>query len=138
MAMPEWVANYIGIPFAGRGRNRKGVDCYGLVYLVAREQFGAELPRYDEDYPTALDRAEVGALVSGEITSRWKEIDRGDERIGDVTLFRMVGEPCHVGIVVEPVGHLMLHCPRGANTCLERYHSTKWSRRIEGFFRYVG
>ena len=136
--IPNWVANYVGIPFADRGRDRKGVDCYGLVYLVARERFGAELPRYDEDYPTALDREEVGALVSGEIRSRWSEVAAGRERIGDVALFRMVGEPCHVGIVVEPAGHLMLHCARGANACVERYRSPKWSRRIEGFFRYAG
>lgn len=136
MELPGWVAGYIGIPFADHGRDRMGVDCYGLIYLVVREQFGMELPRYDEDYPTALDRAEVSALVSGEIKARWREIVVGNELVGDVALFRMMGVPCHVGLVVEPSRRLMIHCPRGANACLQCYQGPKWAHRLDGFFRH--
>jgi cell wall-associated NlpC family hydrolase len=42
--IPNWAAQYVGLPFRDKGRARTGLDCYGLVVLVLREQFGVEVP----------------------------------------------------------------------------------------------
>lgn len=68
--MTEWVNAYVGIPYVANGADRTGVDCYGLLRLVAREQFGSELPEwYCPDDPLLRTRH----LTRGADTCGWKE-----------------------------------------------------------------
>ena len=129
---PAWCANYIGLPFKSLGRDRSGLDCWGMVYLVYREVFGREVPPYAE-YADAYDTEEVGALIRGEIVTRWREVS--PEKLGDVILLRVRGEPCHVGVVVAH--GKFLHSFEGTQSCVERYDGLKWRRRIMGFYRYA-
>ena len=130
---PAWCADYVGLPFKSLGRTRAGLDCWGLVHVVYREAFGIEVPRYGE-YADAYDIEEVGALVRGEIVTRWREVS--PERLGDVVLLRVRGQPCHVGVTVAH--GKFLHAFEGTRSCVERYDGLKWSRRIMGFYRYAG
>jgi len=41
----EWANDYVGIPFKWGGYDRQGTYCYGLVWMVLREQFGIDLPQ---------------------------------------------------------------------------------------------
>src|SRR5262249_15997138 len=63
MRVPEWIAGYVGLPFRSLGRDRDGLDCWGLVHLVYREVFRLEVPAYSEDYVTAYDCREIGELI---------------------------------------------------------------------------
>jgi len=49
---PEWLNDYVGLPYKLNGRDRLGLDCWGLLCLVWREQRGIELPdfRAPNDY----------------------------------------------------------------------------------------
>ena len=49
----SWANEYVGIPWLWRGRDRTGIDCYGLVRLVYREQLSVELP--EEQYLAVED-----------------------------------------------------------------------------------
>lgn len=40
----QWMNQYIGIPYVLGGNERDGLDCYGLVCMVLREQCGILLP----------------------------------------------------------------------------------------------
>ena len=42
--LPDWVSAYVGLPFKEGGRNRYGLDCYGLLRLVINERFGLMTP----------------------------------------------------------------------------------------------
>lgn len=46
-----WADGYVGLPFKKMGRDRSGLDCWGLVRLILDEQAGVLLPAYSEDDP---------------------------------------------------------------------------------------
>src|SRR5579862_4029032 len=112
--MPSWVDSYVGIPFKAMGRDRSGLGCWGLVYLVYREQFGKEVPAYSESNFTVYDSTEVGKLIAGEIVTKWVPVPAGSEKLGDAVLIRVAGWPSHIGVVVDPGEKKFLHV-RGCN-----------------------
>lgn len=133
MPVPIWAAHYIGLPFAERGRDHKGVDCWGLVRLVMAEQFGRALPSFGNEYDHTCNQVKIAALVTREVP-RWRHIAAGEEQLGDVIVLRVRGVPMHVGLVLGD--GQMLHTEKGINSTLERYTSTRWCQRLAGFYRY--
>ena len=75
MDLPD-INDLIGVPFADRGRDLDGLDCWGLLRVVY-QRMGIDLPSHAEAYQTAADRAEITALVEGDLPS-WREVS--DER----------------------------------------------------------
>lgn len=130
----DWTRNYIGIEFKPRGRDRSGLDCWGLLRLVMMEQYQIELPEF-LDYTDSTDQQQIGPLIRENI-GEWWSIQQGKEIPSDVALFRIGKEPAHVGIVVAP-SH-MLHVSSGACSCIESYHSPIWCSRLLGFWRHSG
>ena len=60
----HWSAAYVGLPWAEKGRDRAGLDCWGLVRLVYANALLIELPSYTEAYASVAERGEIGALMS--------------------------------------------------------------------------
>lgn len=140
MAIPLWVGHYIGLPFKVRGRKIDGLDCWGLVRLVIAEQAGVLLPAFEKNYDgisTKLDAEKIGAHIRSTAgnTDCWDPIAPGQEKIFNVIVLRMRGQPMHVGIVIDD--GLMLHIEHGANSCIEKYHGMRWKDLIYGFYRHV-
>jgi len=139
--IPAWVADYVGLPFAEHGRDRHGIDCWGLVRLVLAERFGIEVPSYAGDYPGICDKAEIGRLIEDGM-GPWRAVPATRACAGDGVLFKTLDRetrtawPGHVGIVVAP--GWMLHCERGKETVMERYVAPKWGTRLIGVYRYAG
>ena len=131
--IPDWVADYIGLPFREHGRDRSGTDCWGLVVLIAAERFHIRLPSYVAGYASTRDADDIGRLVRGQM-DLWREVARDHEQPGDVVLMRLMNQPMHVGVVVTP--GWMLHIEEGIDACLERYDGAKWQRRVIGIYRY--
>lgn len=133
MPVPIWAGRYIGLPFAERGRDRAGLDCWGLVRLVMAEQFAMTLPCFAKEYQRPTDQAVIGGIVQREMPS-WRAVPAGQEELGDVVVLRMRGAPMHVGMVIGD--GQMLHIEQGINSAIERYSGLRWRERVEGFFRY--
>lgn len=129
-----WVAQYVGLPYKALGRDREGCDCWGLLALVWREQFGRELPFYSALRWT--EGANPGLVGTGakEYASRFAPVEPGQERLGDGVLLRMRGHPLHVGLVLQP--GWMLHTHETANSCIESYATSMWKHRVIGLYRY--
>lgn len=130
---PPWVNEYIGLPYRSHGRDRYGVDCWGLIRLIYQEQYGLTLPSYTEAYRTAEDEEEIGALMHAH-RGGWLEIPLVGAQAGDVLLIRMRGQPMHVGLVLDTPWFLHVHA--GTDTVVERWDSVKWAHRLVGAYRY--
>lgn len=134
--LPGWVAPYIGLPFRLHGRDRSGVDCWGLVRLVLMEQFGLDLPAYTAGYERAspADRADIARLIEGR-RSDWIAVDPAATRAGDVLLIRLWGYPSHVAVAIAP--GWMLHVEEGRAAIAEIHDGPVWRHRIAGVYRHA-
>lgn len=130
---PLWLTRYIGVPYLPRRDGRDGADCWGIVRLVNREQFGRELPDY-----LHVEESELPALVQAESAGRgcWRAVEPAAAAVGDLVLLRLGRFPVHVGLVVDADLRLMLHTLRGSGSCAERWDSVRWAARVEGFYRW--
>lgn len=133
--IPPWAAAYIGIPWREKGRDREGCDCWGLVTLVMREQFGLDLPSYAHDYTDTSEREQIAALLADGIPATgWGPVV-GVPRAGDGVVFRLMNAPWHVGLMVD--AESFVHVEEGVGaSCLERLDSYRWARRQHGIFRH--
>jgi cell wall-associated NlpC family hydrolase len=132
----SWANAYVGIPFRERGRDRSGLDCWGLVRLVLAEQRGIALPSFASDY-TGEDGREIAQLIA-EHHGIGDEVPPSNEQPLDLALFRM---PCaggllpwHVGIVVD--AGRVLHVTRylGASA-IESTRGPRLRHLLAGFRR---
>jgi cell wall-associated NlpC family hydrolase len=125
---------YIRIPFKEHGRGPHGADCWGLACIIFREELGIELPLMDDDYEHTKDKKISDLIKSGSVF--WDAIPAGQEKAFDVAVFRMLGRPMHIGVVVKP--GRMIHCERGSGVYLTDYNKEgQWDKRLEGFYRYA-
>lgn len=128
------ITPYMNIPFVERGRDHDGVDCYGLHYLIAMEQLGQDVPSYSEGYATTKDKDEIAAIINRERLTAWQSVKPEDVQEGDLVILRIIGRPWHCGTMLSKTK--FLHIEEGANVCREDITSTRWARRVEGFFRW--
>jgi cell wall-associated NlpC family hydrolase len=67
---------YIGIPYKYKGRDFDGVDCYGLLFLIYKEELGIILPDfiYDVDWYKKNENHILNNIGTVDGTF-WKKID---------------------------------------------------------------
>ncbi len=128
-----WAAEYTGLPYKVGGRDRSGVDCYGLVLMVWRERFGIVLPEHEGIGWSPAASETVAGLMRQESERRWQTVV--EPVPGDAIMLRVYGHPCHVGIVPWP--GFMLHCLLGSDSVCERYDGIEWRDRVTGFYRHI-
>ncbi len=126
------VNQYIGIPFQARGRDRAGIDCWGLIRLVLEEQFEVRVPSYVDEYET-IEAEKIGKLVACNLPT-WTEVFDEQIQPGDVALFRVKGQPIHVGLIVSKA--YMIHILPGVDACLDKFNGLRWGKRLIGIYRY--
>lgn len=128
-----WTDDYIGLPFRPDGRDRTGLDCWGLYRLVLRERSGLDLPDYLGVY-TAADAVSLraAAAMMDREESLWTPVSTP----APFDLIRMRRGPlgAHVGCVVSP--GLMLHIQEGGTSRLDHYDWSDWASRVVGFYRH--
>lgn len=129
--MKNWWNDYIGIPYAEKGRDKSGLDCWGLVRLVYKEQFNIDIPSFVTDYESD-NSSRIAELISiGK--EHWSKVVQ--PAVGDVILLRISGLFMHVGVVISP--NEFLHVREGRDSVIERFDSPMWRHRVEGFYKYT-
>lgn len=137
MIIPAWAGDFIGLPYRDKGRDRDGVDCWGIVRLILAEVAGQALPDYSGAYTRAGDHASVADAVEAGLNDGWERVDRPKAR--DLLILRIAGRPWHCAMMVNET--MFIHAPppgrggRESFSCIERLDNPQWSRRIEGFYR---
>ena len=133
----HWSSMYVGLPFASFGRDRKGVDCWGLLYLIYKEHFKVDVPSYVEDYLGENEKKEIARLLATETTTYpWISVIPGNEKEGDMLVFRerKDGIEAHTGMVISK--GRMLHISRGRLASIESYATPSWGARFVGLYRH--
>lgn len=129
-----WCNDYITIPFLEHGRDKNGCDCWGLARLIYDEQLGVKLPTLI-DYKNTKDSEAIAKLYEEE-HKQWEEVPLGHEREFDIVVFKILGLPTHIGIVISK--GIMLHCEYGVGTHASEYNrEPQWKKRLTGIYRYV-
>lgn len=129
--LPDWPNRYVGTPFADRGRGRSGLDCWGLLRLVYADVAGIDLPGYGDDYASVCDDESIVEIFNRE-RAEWIDVPSPEPL--DAVMFRILGLPLHVGIVVDSTRFLHVMDKRG--TCIERLSSPAWTHRVLSFYRH--
>lgn len=84
---------WLSVPYKDKGRNRFGIDCVGLVILVANE---TGLSDYDTiNYPRRPNSHDFLREMKGHLSRKPKDAALP----GDIMMFRGPRIPCHLGIL---------------------------------------
>ncbi|MCV0351593.1 MAG: C40 family peptidase [Nitratireductor sp.] len=122
---------WLGVPWRHQGRSRAGVDCAGLVVLVART---LELADHDS---TAYGRRAQGQGFVEHFRGHMEGIAVTQARPGDVLVFADQAYPCHCGFLTERLGrpHL-LHAHATRRQVIEEPYAGEWAAKIKFAFRF--
>lgn len=130
------VRRFLGVPYRHQGRGGDGLDCLGLLLAVAkilqlRDAQGAWLAEGDRwDYGWRPD----GVAFEAELAQRMRPAET--PQAGDVALFRLQGNPQHVGILSDlPDGRRgLIHAHAPAGRVVEHGFDGPWPRRLHAVF----
>lgn len=126
---------YLSVPYVPRGRDTSGWDCYGLYRFMLAEHHGVQADSYAEQYAgppcKATDRA-ISLTLLRNLPS-WRRVEVATH--GCAVVFNIAGQPLHCGYVTDQPD-TMLHAMQGRGTCIERFDSLNWQKRIEGIYSW--
>lgn len=130
---PEVARRWLGVPFRHQGRNRTGLDCVGLVIMVAKE---LGISDFDiVEYGQQPDPKRMGELLRANLDP----ISFSKIEPGDILWLRIVNDPQHLAIVTQVAPRAqMIHALRrpGFGRVVEHGLDAHWRHRIAGCFRY--
>lgn len=136
LQLSRW-PDLVGLPYRDLGRDRSGVDCWGLVRLGLLELAGIEVPSYAGEYIDAGEMGEIDGLIRlARESSDWALTGAAAIRPLDVAVFRRGRYDAHLALVLDPARHLMLHASEGHGTRLDNWTSPLWVNRLAGFYRH--
>lgn len=126
--------SWLEVQWVHQGRTRKGIDCAGLIVMVARE---LKLSDYDvQGYPRRPKEYSFMQHFDGPM--RKKRIAEAEP--GDVLLFRDGRFPCHATVVGEDDGELtIIHALASARKVKEEVLTQgDWLQRRIACFEFKG
>ena len=134
----DWVRKYTGIPYLDSGGDGVvATDCWRLLRRVVLERWGIEVPLFgDITYTGRQDINRVGEFIKAreQDMSDWVKLEHESPRAGDIILFRLHGNPLHVGVLVH--AKWVLHVEEGVASICERIDDTTWKNRIWARYRH--
>lgn len=125
----EIARKYIGTEWRHAGRNKHGLDCVGLLVVVARE---AGINVLDD---LNYSRTPQGKLVE-HTKKHFKEVPVSDIQDGDFGLFRVGRFPFHAGIFANIGGQrTLIHSHATCEKVIEEYFNEGLQGSLTHVFR---
>jgi len=117
---------FVGIPFKDGGRDKNGVDCWGLVKLMYKE-LGIDLPEFY-----------IGAMQTLKIENALKSNEKNWTKLSEPEAPCLVLINISCGVWADHVGFYIgdgkfLHCYRHTGVCIDRLNH--WKSRIIGYYK---
>jgi cell wall-associated NlpC family hydrolase len=123
---------YLGTRWHHQGRNTAGLDCIGLVIVVAHD---LGLSEYDI---CGYSRVPDGRTLRATMERQLLQVSR-DPQPGDILLFTFARVPLHTAIVTDtPSGLGMIHAYANVRKVVEHRLDDLWRSRIAGVYTYPG
>jgi cell wall-associated NlpC family hydrolase len=135
----DWPSRYIGVPYAERGFDFDGCNCWGLVHLVLKTECGIETPTYGEISALDLLRS-ARAFRDGRDEQTWLPVMRAALQPFDGVMMRSMTDSGsrvenHVGIIAPTSNGLrILHIWETTEACLMKLDDQR--AKIVGFYRH--
>jgi len=129
----HWALRYIGLPFVDGGRDRNGVDCWGLLCLVYSEIDQIELPLHP--HFRCADVLAVSREIANQVAAQWTEIPKPVERCAVAMSQQVI--PHHVGLWTQDDGGKVIHAWNGLAVAAESIRRLRLrGMRTIKFYRY--
>ncbi len=130
----EAAREYINVPWQHQGRNKFGIDCVGLLVLVAKD-IGLnplDITTYSQYYNPEV-------LISAFIKNGCRKVIKTKAESGDMILINIGKAPMHVGILSMKgeVRHI-IHAYRPAGKVREEEVYPMLEKRFRFGFTYPG
>ena len=125
----------IGTPFKHQGRvARKGLDCAGLLYHVARSN---RIEAIDASgYPRSPNGELETTLAANVEAGIIYPVPVDTMQAGDMVLMAFESAPRHLGIIGH--GGTMIHAYAAVRKVCEHRIDAQWRSRIVGAWRFTG
>jgi len=123
--MKEFIDEYLGIPYIRYGRDKRGIDCIGLV-IKWMEKEGIKLP----DFSNAIDDNSEDFKKWFHISSK-NYIKVDDYTTGDIVIIIQDGKQ-HAGIVIDKSRFIHASIKHGVVVSYIYYF-----KEINGYFRKI-
>lgn len=136
----NWTEKYIGLPYKELGRDKNGVDCYGLCKLIYKNELNIDLPDYIgigvKRETTQELQKESNRQVQDYIlkeSEKWVEIPTSEAKEFDFVLFSIMGYVVHIAVLVDK--NTIIHSFNGRDCVVEKIYP-KWHGRIYKVIRW--
>lgn len=146
----EQARTYLDVPYFHAGRSRKGLDCIGLLAVVAHD---LGITAFDDvNYPPEPDPAYLTEVLERFAERKWQRLEpfqetNGDRGAGcgctslcegDLLQFEIRREARHAGIYAEDDRGqgTLIHCYQSAGRVVEHLFDNHWQRRLWAAYRF--
>lgn len=119
---------YLGVPYMHQGRTRHGLDCVGLVLMVAHD---LNLSDFDIDH---YSRVPSGRMMVRKINEQCSRLKLSEIKPGDLLHIAYEKQPQHLALVTDKG---MIHADnlRGV---VEHRLDDGWRLKVRGAYRLPG
>jgi len=126
---------YLGTPYHHCGRSRHGLDCAGLLVLVAHDMGLSDWDAVDYSQQVRGDH------LMAQLERFFERVGDGEQEAspGDVFLFACWGNPTHVGIATGEGTFVHAFNDRGTGAdgaVVETRLDALWRRMLKGVYRW--
>lgn len=129
-----WSAKYLEIPFKDRGYGYDGCHCWGLVYLVYRDELRIELSKYSE-YTAMQLRMAAATIKTGKLLEPWRPV-KGTWQPFDVVVMKVARSDLEGHVGVATGSGFVLHIEEGLNSVNMPIDHLRIRNRIVGAYRH--